>query len=165
MCLSYACVNLDSLYCDLGGTGPKCPSTPFVPKTCAELSASAFHWSLSGFTAQDILNPDDRSQRELTAIMHVNEVRTLNVSAGSTQTSEDCSSKAVSSEWFSSSPNVVRLTVSQNQRSSLVTARKPGDSSVAAVLQFEDGTPPMRVLPWSFTNVGSGDITIIRVLP
>jgi hypothetical protein len=53
---------------------------------------------LSGFGPQDILNPDVRNQREVTAIMHVGDVKPLKVKAATTVTSEDCSGKATSVE-------------------------------------------------------------------
>ena len=163
--LLLGCVNLDPLKCDLGVTGPGCPAKPFVPKTCSELSPSQFHWSLGGFTSRDILNPDMRDQPQLTAVMHVGDVKALIVSAGSTDTYEDCSGKAVAVDWLVSNPVVARLEVADSRRAASLTALQPGDTNAAAVLHFEDGTPTMRVLPWSFTNVGSGDITVVRVVP
>lgn len=159
------CVNLDPVKCGLGVSGPSCPATPFVPKTCSELDPSQFHWSIGGFTSRDILNPDARDQAELTAIMHVGDVKAVEVSAGSIYTSEDCSEKAVTVDWFISNPVVARLEVVESRRAASLVALQPGDTNVAAVLQFDDGTPPMRVRPWSFTNVGSGDITVVRVVP
>jgi hypothetical protein len=150
--------------CELGFfCCPTCPA--FVPKTCAELRASQFFWNLNGFASRDILNPDTRDQPELTAIVHVGDAKVLKVSAGSTDTSEDCSGKATTVDWSVSSPVVVRLEVQGNPRVATLVALQPGDTNVSAVLQFEDGTPTMRVLPWSFTNVGSGNITVIRVVP
>jgi hypothetical protein len=163
--LLFGCVNLTSLKCDLGGTGPDCPTTTFVPLKCSELVASQFSWTLRGFVERDILNPDVRDQRELTAIMHVGDVKALNVSAGTTQTSEDCSAKATSVEWSVSNPVVARLDFTENPRTASLVALQPGDTVVAAILHFQDGTPPMRVLPWSFTNVGSGSVTVVRVVP
>jgi hypothetical protein len=140
--------------------GPAC-----VPSTCSALVASEFHWSLNGFRAQDILNPDVRNQPELTAIMHMGDVKTLKVSAGTTRTSEDCSGKATSVEWSVSNPVVARLDITDDPRTRSLVALQPGDTGVAAILTFQDGTPPIRVLPWSFTNVGSGDISVVRVVP
>jgi len=143
-----------------------CPTcAAFVAKTCSELRASQFFWNLNGFSSRDILNPDTRNQAELTAIMHVGDATILKVSAGSTDTSEDCSGKATTVDWSASNPVVARLEVQENPRVDQLVAVRPGDTNVSAVLHFEDGTPPMRVLPWSFTNVGSGDITVIRVVP
>ena len=143
-----------------------CPSCPeFVPKTCAELNATQFHWSLRGFSSGDILNPDTRDQPELTAIMHVGDVKALKVSAGTTDTSEDCSDKASSVEWSVSSRRVASLEIEDGGRAARLTTLKPGDTIVAATLHFQDGTPSMRVLPWSFTNVSSGDVTVVRVVP
>ena len=48
-----------------------------------------------------------------------------------------CRSKAVSVEWLSSRPHVVRLVVAKDGLSAALAARKPGDSEVAAELQFE----------------------------
>jgi hypothetical protein len=160
---------------DSGGTGcgpnPQfglfcCPTCPeFVPKTCNELTASELFWTLSGFSAGDILNPDVRNQTELTAVLHVGDSKSLKVSAGSTATSEDCSQKAVAVDWSVSNPAAVRIDIAADSHGASLLALEPGDTVVSAVLQFEDGTPPMRVFPWSFTNVGSGDITNIRVVP
>jgi hypothetical protein len=83
----------------------------------------------------------------------------------STDTSEDCSGKAATVDWSVSNPVVVRLDVQGNPRVATLVALRPGDTNVSAVLQFEDGSPATRVLPWSFTNVGSGNITVIRVVP
>jgi hypothetical protein len=143
-----------------------CPTCPaFVPKTCSELRASQFHWILSGFTPSDILNPDMRNQPELTAIMHVGVARSLRVAAGTTDTSEDCSSKATQVDWAVSNPAVARLEIQPGSRAASLVAVEPGDTNVSATLQFDDGTPSLHVLPWSFTNVGSGDVSVIRVVP
>ena len=125
--LLFGCIDLTGLKCDLGGTGPECPTTTYVPKACSELVASQFSWSLRGFLEKDILNPDVRDQRELTAIMHVG--------------------------------------FTENPRTASLIALQPGDTAVAAILHFQDGTPPLRVLPWSFTHVGSGNVTVVRVVP
>jgi hypothetical protein len=146
--------DLDSLKCGLAPSSPGCPTTPFVPKTCSELRASQFHWSLSGFSAKDILNPDTRDQRELTAIMHVGEAKILKVSAASGDTSEDCSTKATTVEWSLSNRAVARLDFQGTSRAASLVALQPGDANVAAILQFDDGTPSMRILPWSFTGRG-----------
>jgi hypothetical protein len=166
MWLLPGCTNLDPLKCDLGVTAPGCPApTPFVWKTCSQLTAAAFHWSIGGFGPQDVLNPDVRNQPTLTVIMHVGDVKALKVSAGSTETNVDCGEKATSVEWSVADPRVARLDVADNPRAASLAALEPGDTVVAATLQFGDGTPPMRVFPWSFTNVGSGDITVVRVVP
>jgi len=132
---------------------------------CSEVAASnpLLFWRLSGFTERDILNPDVRDQPQLTAIMRAGDVKVLTVrAAGGT---EDCSGKATSVEWSVSNPEVARLDVGQAPRTGSLVALQPGDTGVSALLTFQDGTPPMRVLPWSFTNVGSGDVTVVRVLP
>jgi hypothetical protein len=89
----------------------------------------------------------------------------MRIAAGSTATSEDCSSKATSVEWHNSNSVVLRLDPSGDALRRSLVALQPGDTVVAATLTFADGTPPMRVLPWSFTNVGSGEVTVVRVLP
>jgi hypothetical protein len=141
------------------------PRFEFDPATCAELRASDFFWSLRGFGSEDILDPDVRNQTQLTAIMRVGQTKILELRAATVQTQEDCRSKAVSVEWSSSRPRVVRLDFARDRLTATLTALKPGDAEVAATLQFEDGTPMLRALPWSFTNVGSGDITVVRVVP
>jgi hypothetical protein len=136
--------------------------------TCSARVASAFQWSLKGFTVKDILNPDTRDQPELTAIMHVGDVRTLKVDAVAIAFStmgEDCSGKATSVEWSAADPAVARLDITEGPRTRSLVALRPGDTVVAATLTFQDGTPPIRALPWSFTNVGSGSITVVRVVP
>ena len=136
-----------------------------VPVTCAELRASDFLWILRGFGPEEILNSDLRNQPELTAVMRVGQTKSLELSAATARTSEDCRSKAVAVEWSSSRPRVVRLDVAKDRLTACLTALKPGDTEVAATLRFADGTPMLRALPWSFTNGGSGHVTIVRVVP
>jgi hypothetical protein len=141
------------------------PRIEFDPATCAELRASDFFWSLRGFGSEDILNPDVPNQTELTAIMRVGQTKLLELRAATVQTDEDCRSKAVSVEWSSSLRRVIRLDAPGDKLTATLTALRPGDAEIAATLQFEDGTPMLRALPWSFTNVGSGDITVVRIVP
>lgn len=158
-----ACVDLSGLRDDLAN--PCGPDGCRITVTCSALVASdpLLHWSLRGFTEQDILNPDQRNQPELTAIMRAGDVKVLTVrAAGAT---EDCSEKATSVQWSVLNPGVVRVDVAGTPRTGSLVALEPGDTEVAAILTFNDGTPPMRVLPWSFTNVGSGDVTVVRVVP
>jgi hypothetical protein len=136
-----------------------------IVATCSQLNASQLNWTLSGFTSQDILNPDERNQPQLTAIMHVGDDKTLKLRATYFQTTEDCTGKATSIAWSVSNPVVARLDVAEDPRTGSLVALEAGDTDVAATLTFQDGTPPMRVLPWSFTNVGSGDVTVVRVVP
>jgi hypothetical protein len=60
---------------------------------------------------------------------------------------------------------VAQLDFTGNPRTASLVALQPGDTVVAAILHFQDGTPPLRVLPWSFTHVGSGNVTVVRVVP
>jgi len=159
-----ACADLGSLYEDFanpcGAGGCRIPQRP-----CGELAASAFSWSIRGFGPADILDSDLRNQAELTAILHVGDARRLRVSATSLATSEDCSSKAATVDWRTSNPAVVRLETAESPREASLVASRAGDTVVSADIAFEDGTPTLRVLPWSFTNVGSGTITLVRVVP
>lgn len=156
-----ACADLSGLRQAFDAScGPACE-----PSTCSALTVSELFWHLDGFKAQDILNPDQRDQRELTAIMHVGDVKILRVSASSTRTSENCAEKATSVEWTISNSVVARLEPQDGPRARLLVALQPGDTVVTALLAFQDGTPPMTVRPWSFTNIGSGDVTVMRVVP
>ena len=158
-----SCVDLSGLHDELLNPCGREPCA-VVARTCAELSASDLHWSLRGFLETDIVDPDRRDQRELTAIVHVGEVKPLRVSA-SGATAEDCSGKAAGVEWESSDRATARLEVTEDRRSAALVALRPGDVVISAELTFADGTPPMRILPWAFTNVGSGDVTLVRVVP
>jgi hypothetical protein len=135
------------------------------PRPCADVPTSAFHWSLRGFGPADILDPNLRNQAELTALMHVGDVKRLSLSAASILASENCASKAATVEWMISNRVVARLQGAENPREATLVALQPGDTVVSAMVGFEDGTPPLRVFPWSFTNVGSGDVTVVRVVP
>jgi hypothetical protein len=59
---------------------------------------------------------------------------------------------------------VARLDPDSGLASAVLTGLQPGDTSVSVVLTFQDGTPPIRALPWSFTNVGSGTVVTVRVI-
>jgi hypothetical protein len=120
---------------------------------------------LSGFGPQDILNPDVRNQREVTAIMHVGDVKPLKVKAATTVDVRGLQRKGNFGRVVLFNAVVARLDIAESPRTGSLVALQPGDTVVAAILKFEDGTPPMRVLPWSFTNVGSGDVTVVRVVP
>jgi hypothetical protein len=142
-----------------------CPSCPqSVPRACAEIPASQLFWHITGFHSSEILDPD-RFHVELTAILHAGDAKRLEVRASTNETLEDCTGKNTTVEWSVSNAAVARLDVQENPRVALLVTVQPGDTNVSAVLQFADGTPSMRVLPWSSTNVGSGDITVIRVVP
>jgi hypothetical protein len=158
-----ACADLSGLADDL--RNPCGADGCVTQKTCAEARASEFFWQLAGFQPADILNPDVRNQPTLTAILHVGDIKPLRVSARRTGTAEDCASKAVSVEWTISNPDVLELQPTSDRLISALAALQPGDSAVSANLTFGDGSPAIRIFPWSFTNVGSGDITVIRVLP
>jgi hypothetical protein len=130
---------LDRLRDDLAN--PCGPDGCQTTVTCSEVAASypLLFWSLSGFTEQDILNPDVRNQPELTAIMHPGDVKVLTVrAAGATG---DCSGKATSVQWSVSNPVVARLDVAGTPRTASLVALEPGDTEVVAILTFNDGTP------------------------
>ena len=143
-----------------GPGGCRIPQRP-----CAEFSAAALSWSLRGFEPADILNPDLRNQPELTAVLHVGAVKRLRVSATGLGAAEDCSSKAASVDWLVSNSVVARFEAAENPREASLVALQPGDTVVSATVTFQDGTPPLHVLPWSFTNIGSGTVTVVRVVP
>jgi hypothetical protein len=113
----------------------------------------------------DILNPDDRNQTELTALLPVTRAQTLRITGATVWTREDCTSKVASAIWTVTDPSVLRLDVAPDAHSATLVGLSPGDTQVFADLTFNDGSFPMRVLPWSFTHVGSGTITVVRVVP
>jgi hypothetical protein len=154
--------------CDLGlkdwGAWDPCANGACI-RTCAQLPASQLQWTLSGFRPADILNPGVRDQPDgLTALVHVGDEKMLALSGRSWMTSEDCNDKVRSVEWTNSNPVVLRLVPSEDGRTAMVVALQPGDAVVAADITFRDDSPPQHVRPWSFTQVGSGWITVVRVL-
>ncbi len=132
---------------------------------CAELTAAALSWYLRGFAAADILDPNLRDQRELTAVMHVGDVKRLSVHAPSIGGIVNCPEKAATVEWMVSNGVVARFQPGENFREASLIALQPGDTVVSATVGFADGTPTLQVFPWSFTNVGSGDVIVVRVVP
>ena len=148
---------------DLDLCGPEGCLGP--PRPCAELHPSALLWSLRGFGPSDILDPNLRDQRELTAILQVGQAKRLELRAPGINASEaDCSGLARTVDWRNSNPVVARLTVEPGGRAASLAALQPGDVGIAADVGLHDGTS-IQVLPWSFTNVGSGVVTVIRVVP
>jgi hypothetical protein len=132
---------------------------------CAEITAAALSWYLRGFEAADILDPDLRGPRELTAVMHVGDVKRLYVHAPSIAGLVNCPEKAAAVEWVVSNGVVARFQPGENFREASLVARQPGDTVVSATVGFSDGTPTLQVFPWSFTNIGSGNVTVVRVVP
>lgn len=161
LCLLLGC-KYDIFKCALR-TGPECV-TP-SPLTCSGLVASQLDWFLNGFGPQDILDPDVRNPPILTAVLRVGQVKSLSVKASALFLSEDCSRKATSAQWSVSNPVVARADVGDDLRVASLVALQPGDTDVAAILAFGDGSPPVRALPYAFTNVASGNVTVVRVIP
>jgi len=149
---------------NLGGTPvPECwGGQAFERATCADLLGENFFWFVDGFTDADVLNPSDRTQQKLTAILAVGQSKSLRVHAGSVATvsGSDCSGKAISIEWVLSNPLVARIEVGADPRQALLVAVNPGDTGIAAHLAFNDGSPPIGALPYVFANV-----TVVRVVP
>ncbi len=134
-------------------------------RTCAELRASDFFWTLQGFELADILNPDVRNQTQLTVVLRVGQRKVLSVHAGSIDTAEDCSGKAGSVQWVVSNTVVARLPTGPAPRSATLEPLQPGDVSVSAILTFQDGTSPIQALPYAFASFGGAPVTVIRVVP
>lgn len=140
-----------------------CPvSRPVLPG-CAELSSSQFHWTLTGFSSRDVLQPDDPDQ--VTALIRVGESRDLRVFAEAPHylTGEDCSGKALDVAWLQSNPSVAALAVARNPREARLTGLSPGDTVVSAVLRFDDA-PPLTVFPRSSADFGSRPVTRVRIV-
>lgn len=141
------------------------PPAPVV--ACADLRASELSWSLLGFNPSDIVDPNNRSATELTAQMWVDQTVDLKLFVAYlkyAETTGDCLAKATAIEWVSTSPEVARLDVAGDSRSARLVGVSPGETRVFAILTFADGTPPLRALPNSSTNVGSGNVTLVRVV-
>jgi hypothetical protein len=136
-----------------------------VPQPCSAFRASDLIWALRGFEPKDMLNPDDPNPQQLIALLRVGQVKTLHLTAGSVGSSEDCSGKATGVEWSSSNTVVARIEVGSTRASGVLTALQPGDTVVWATLTFQDGTPPMRLQPYAFTNAASGLVAVVRVTP
>jgi hypothetical protein len=154
---------------NLGGLPvPECKGgTAFSPAACSDLLAANFDWFLDGLTAADLLDPNDRTLRELTAVLPIGQMKALRVHAGSIATAPnaDCSGKASSVEWVVSNPAVARVETGADPRQGVVVGLSPGDTQLYANLTFSDGSPGIRALPFVFTNVGSGIVTVLRIVP
>ena len=152
--------------CDPGNLNGFNPGAITIqPRTCAELRASDLIWGVGGFETADILNPDVRNPTQLTAVIRVGQRKMLTLHAGSVGSAEDCSSKASLVQWVSSNSVVARLEVGTTARSAVLEGRQPGDTSVSAVLTFQDGTPAMQVLPYAIASFGGAPVTAVRVVP
>jgi len=142
--------------------GSSCPiSRPALPG-CAELSSSQFHWTLTGFSSSDVLQPDDPDQ--VTALIRVGESREPRVLAEAPYlTGEDCSGKALDVDWLQSNPSVAALAVAGDPREARLTGLHPGDTVITAILRFDDA-PPLTVFPRSSVDVGSRPVTRVRIV-
>jgi hypothetical protein len=135
-------------------------------RPCEDLTAAQLIWSVTGFSASDILLPDVRDQPGgLTAILHVGNARVLTVRGSSWQTSQDCSAKTRSVQWQNSNPDVLQVVPSDDGRAATFVALQPGDVVVRVQATFLDGSPPLELRMFSFTQVSSGNVSVIRVVP
>jgi hypothetical protein len=146
-----ALASLTVASCDVGtpggvsGLGGPSATGP-APRACSELKASDLTWNIDGFLQSDI--PDAASNPQVViAELAIGQVRSLRITASGPATASDCSAKAERVDWLFSSPVVARVDVAGNRLGGTLVALEPGETALAALVSFGDGSPPREARP------------------